>query len=312
MIYVEAPKRDFIKNNDGLFLAGGITGCPDWQSKVVDKLKDTDITIFNPRRANFPINDSSAAFDQIKWEHDMFRQSDMLSFWFCAETMCPIVLYELGAWSMTDKPIVIGMDPKYPRRQDVEIQTKLVRPEIKIAYSLQDFINAILQMIKKNIKHSAAIQSEFLKYAFIKHATEWDDLSFDAQARYLREHPKSKKRPTKMPGESGESVDKLKDYNHEKKLSFLRSSPTYYEGYHSKPRTDAAGRRFVLHYVVNKKSGRVISAKEITEHSPGKYDEHYRHELEGKNINYARDKTRTGEGERAFDDHDSLQLNTGE
>jgi len=312
MIYIEAPHKDFIKTKSSLFLAGGITGCPDWQSKVVNELKGVEVIVFNPRRENFPINDPNAAFDQIKWEHDMFRQSDMLSFWFCAETMCPIVLYELGAWSMTEKPIVIGMDPKYPRRQDVEIQTKLVRPDIKIVYSIQEFINAILQMIKKNIKHTAKIQSEFLKYAFIKHAAGWDDLSFDAQSRYLREHPKSKRRLTKKSGESGEPVDRLEDYTHEKKLSFLKLSPKYYEGYHSKPRTDATGRKFIFHYIVNKKSGRIISAKQITDYSFGARSEVYRHDLEGENINHARDKTKTGDGEKAFDDHDSLNLKTGE
>lgn len=53
------------------FLAGGITGCKDWQKQVIDYLEnqpDTDnLVIFNPRRENFPINDPSAAEEQIKW-----------------------------------------------------------------------------------------------------------------------------------------------------------------------------------------------------------------------------------------------------
>jgi hypothetical protein len=109
---------------------------------MIDKL---DMTVFNPRRKNFPIHDPNAALGQIKWEHNRFRESDILSFWFCAETMCPIALYELGAWSMTNKPILIGMDPGYSRRQDVEIQTELVRPDIKIVYDLKSLSDQIAE-----------------------------------------------------------------------------------------------------------------------------------------------------------------------
>lgn len=150
MLYVEAPASP-VENKKGLFLAGGITGCPDWQADIVSKLEDLDIAIYNPRRKNFPINDPKASFKQIKWEYDMLRHADMISFWFCKETMCPIVLYELGAWSMTTKPIVVGVDPEYSRRQDVEIQTKLVRPSVSIVYdtdSLRDEIFVLANQVQ--------------------------------------------------------------------------------------------------------------------------------------------------------------------
>ena len=35
------------------FIAGGITNCPDWQADIVEMLKDTDLTLLNPRRADF-------------------------------------------------------------------------------------------------------------------------------------------------------------------------------------------------------------------------------------------------------------------
>lgn len=135
MIYVEAP-NPVVYGKKSVFLAGGITGCPDWQSDLVSKLEDLDLAVYNPRRENFPIKDPSASLQQIQWEHDMLRHADIISFWFCKETMCPIVLYELGAWSMTSKPILVGMDPEYSRKQDVEIQTKLVRPEVSIVYDI--------------------------------------------------------------------------------------------------------------------------------------------------------------------------------
>ena len=146
MKYVEAPaEHTATEGESSLFLAGGITGGPDWQKEMVEKLKDTDLTLYNPRRENFPIHDPSAAEKQITWEHEFLRKAEAISFWFFKETICPIVLYELGAWSMTDKPIFVGMDPEYQRRQDVEIQTKLVRPNVQIVYSLDELI----QQVKK-------------------------------------------------------------------------------------------------------------------------------------------------------------------
>lgn len=150
--YMEAPDR--LKegtleqyNLPTIFLAGGITGCPDWQSAIRTML--TGVYIFNPRRKDFPIGDPNAALEQITWEHDHLRLADAILFWFPCETLCPIVLYELGTWSMQfHKPIFIGVHPDYKRKQDVEIQTKLVRPEVAIAYSVQELAHNVNQWVK--------------------------------------------------------------------------------------------------------------------------------------------------------------------
>ena len=151
LVYVEAPVYRDVDSLKSVFLAGGITGCKPWQEYVTRALSDLDdsFAVLNPRRKNFPIDDPGAALGQIKWEHDNLRKADAICFWFCAETECPIVLYELGAWSMTTKPIVIGIDPDYSRKQDVEIQTKFVRPDVKIVYSLDDMIEQIKVMLNE-------------------------------------------------------------------------------------------------------------------------------------------------------------------
>jgi hypothetical protein len=149
MIYVEAPNRVFPTSKKSIFLAGTIQGSADWQAEIVKALSNFDVVVFNPRRKDFPIHDPSAAQEQITWEFDMLKRADMISFWFAPETLGPIVLLEYGRWTGTQKPIVTGMDPKYPRRQDVEIQTKLIRPEIPITYSMEDFTDAISAMINQ-------------------------------------------------------------------------------------------------------------------------------------------------------------------
>lgn len=148
MVYVEAPNTtESIKKS--IFLAGGITGCSDWQSDLKDKIKDIDIIIYNPRRKDFPINDPKAAEAQITWEYQMLRKADAISFWFGPETIQPIVLFELGSWVVSDKPILVGVDPKYQRKQDVEIQTKLARPGLKIASSLDELSDQIFKLFNE-------------------------------------------------------------------------------------------------------------------------------------------------------------------
>jgi hypothetical protein len=120
-----------------LFLAGGISNCPDWQSALLEDLRDTDWVVFNPRRADFDAGNSELARGQIEWEHRHLRRSSAIAFWFPPQTLCPITLYELGAWSMTDKALFVGVDPMYARRLDVLEQTRLVRPDVRIVDSLE-------------------------------------------------------------------------------------------------------------------------------------------------------------------------------
>jgi len=147
-LIIESPKDVYsLENNFNLklFLAGGITNCPDWQKEIIEKLENfPNLTIYNPRRANFPIEDPHAAEEQITWEFNKLQSSDMIIFWFSRGSLNPIVLYELGMWGNSgDKPILIGIDPEYERHQDVIIQTKLARPEVVILNSINDIVDEL-------------------------------------------------------------------------------------------------------------------------------------------------------------------------
>lgn len=126
------------------FLAGGITNCPDWQSQVIENLKAydakfpgelDDLVIFNPRRANFPIDDPNASKEQIMWEFNWLEKMDIFSMFFTGgDSDQPICMYELGRniyrmqmmfRTTFHKRIVISCDPTYRRANDVKIQTAL-------------------------------------------------------------------------------------------------------------------------------------------------------------------------------------------
>ena len=146
--YVEALDT-YNGGKPSLFLAGGIQGTPNWQKDFVEKLGDLDIVVYNPRRKNFPIKDPNAAEEQITWEYKHLRKADVITFWFPKETDCPITLFELGAHSKGNKPITVGVHKEYSRKQDVEIQMKLVRPELEIVYNLEDLVEQTKKAMRK-------------------------------------------------------------------------------------------------------------------------------------------------------------------
>jgi len=167
--YVEAPDPlpwvVFQTENPpvAVFLAGGITGCPDWQSDLYDLLQtitlhgnaNPDLVVLNPRREDFPIYDPNAARTQIKWEFEMLRRADIISFWFCKDQIQPIVLFEYGYWlGQHSKPLVVGIEPGYPRTQDVVIQTELEQsslssgPHMMFNRNLNDQARMIVAMAR--------------------------------------------------------------------------------------------------------------------------------------------------------------------
>lgn len=141
---IKAPQSyDGEKNT--LFLAGSISNTRNWQDDMTDLLGDSDITILNPRRDDFDTDDEDAIIEQIKWEYKALRYADRISFWFSHETVAPITLYELGTWTDKDTPLFIGIDPKYERKEDILIQTLLVKPDFEFVYSIEDLANQVLK-----------------------------------------------------------------------------------------------------------------------------------------------------------------------
>ena len=156
-LIIESPNEVYSLENESnlkIFLAGSITDCEDWQEYVIEKIKHIEgITIYNPRRENFPIEDPNAAEEQIIWEYKHLKNADALVFWFDRGSLAPIVLYELGKHVNSNKemPAIIGIDPEYKRKQDVIIQTRLERPNQIFTDNLDELIRYI-SIMKTNPK----------------------------------------------------------------------------------------------------------------------------------------------------------------
>ena len=148
MLYVEAPNyKENLPNLKSIFLAGGITGCSDWQSELIQKIQNKDLIVFNPRRRFFDITDKSASGVHIKWERDHLSEADYISFWFCKDQIQPIVLFELGKYAFSwEHEIVVGVEFGYPREIDVMTQLTIEMPEIIIHRTLDEMAEAILRL----------------------------------------------------------------------------------------------------------------------------------------------------------------------
>lgn len=129
-----------------IFLAGGITGCDDWQSEMEQMLSGTDFITFNPRREGmFDTIQPEWGEEQIRWEVDHMSMADIILFWFPKEGMCMITLFELGKCLGSGKRVLVGCDPEYIRAFDIHTQLRLMRPDIKISSSLEDLANRVIQ-----------------------------------------------------------------------------------------------------------------------------------------------------------------------
>lgn len=139
MKVITAP-IDYNRKKDDIciFLAGGITNCPNWQNEVINELKkykiDDDLILFNPRRKNFPINNPNAAEEQITWEFKYLSIMDIFSMYFTGgDSDQPICMYELGRYTLWMKNrfksykdrIIVSVEDDYNRKKDVQIQMKL-------------------------------------------------------------------------------------------------------------------------------------------------------------------------------------------
>lgn len=149
MEYIECPQV-YKGDKKSLFLAGGISNCPDWQSQIVQLFSKSSlqIALLNPRRKKFDVTNNKLTEEQIVWEYNHLQKADAILFWFpSGDSLCPITLFELGAhlYKSPKKPLFVGCGTKYPRRLDVIIQTRLIRPEIKVVDSIDALVQQVIE-----------------------------------------------------------------------------------------------------------------------------------------------------------------------
>jgi len=138
-----------------VFLAGGITGCPDWQSDLIDLIKcEGPFILANPRRVLWDMSTDSR--EQIAWEYAWLDRADIISFWFPCETLCPITLFELGdvgrrtmGKSDSSPSLIVGAHPKYQHLFDIQQQMSLRNPAFGVCDSLDVVASSVNQRLAR-------------------------------------------------------------------------------------------------------------------------------------------------------------------
>ncbi len=112
-----------------VFLAGGISNCPDWQSDVLRFIDTERFDVINPRRLGGLAKEGSDAREQIRWEFMALEQAQIVLFWFPKASICPIALLEYGKFlercTKEGIRVIAGYEPGYQRAFDLEEQTRL-------------------------------------------------------------------------------------------------------------------------------------------------------------------------------------------
>lgn len=119
-------------NSKSVFLAGSIEmgTAYNWQEEVTSMLAqhaeavDTNITIYNPRRADWDSSwvqdkDNPQFREQVEWELAALDQADLIIMFLVAGTISPISLLELGLFK--DRNLVVYCAEGFARRGNVEI-----------------------------------------------------------------------------------------------------------------------------------------------------------------------------------------------
>jgi hypothetical protein len=153
MKIIECPDKYYPKESDiSIFVAGGISGCFNWQQEMIARFKDHDdnLVMINPRRADYDMSDPELGAKQIEWERAHLIRASAVLFWFPYETLCPITLFELGAMASSGKKIFVACHPAYQRKFDVEKQISLIRPDVTVHDKFCDMVDDIDVWIESN------------------------------------------------------------------------------------------------------------------------------------------------------------------
>ena len=128
-----------------IFLAGGVTYSPNWQKKALKMLAGTDLVVANPRRDEIISAIGETARRQIIWEFENLKSAKVVLFWFPnAETI--ITFLELGKELSRKSNIVVGVDPDYNRRFDIETQVHLELPRAVVYTTLDETVRVAAEL----------------------------------------------------------------------------------------------------------------------------------------------------------------------
>lgn len=164
------PTRPESHINHLVFLAGSIEEdkAINWQSIVCDELvKIPNLTIFNPRRANWDSSwvqkiENTQFKEQVDWELDYIETVDTVIFYFDPNTKSPITLMELGIVSQVpltesrgyQQKVIVCCPEGFWRKGNVDILCSRMHNDVIQVPTLDDLLTTSIQYLTiKTKKH---------------------------------------------------------------------------------------------------------------------------------------------------------------
>lgn len=106
----QAPQTIVPGETPAIFLAGSIElgKSVDWQQTVLEHFQERPVTLYNPRRSDWDSSWTLSADDpqfneQVSWELEALRRSDLIIMNLLPGTLSPISLLELGLFAASGK-----------------------------------------------------------------------------------------------------------------------------------------------------------------------------------------------------------------
>lgn len=158
MLYTSPAELPNSFERIAVFVAGGISDCPDWQQELIQHIDSDRFDVINPRRVDGLAKNGTDARRQIAWEHLALENSQIVLFWFPKESLCPIALFEYG--KMLERAckeglrVIAGVHPEYPRAFDLDEQTQLAvdwHTDDEIALDLVTGWDAFLELVIQEV-----------------------------------------------------------------------------------------------------------------------------------------------------------------
>ena len=145
--------EDFLSEKSPIiFLAGSIEQgkAVDWQEIIINALKDIDCIILNPRRKQWDATwvqsiDNPKFKEQVLWELNGIKESDIVVIYFDKNTKSPITLLELGLSIGMNKKIIVYCPEGFYRKGNIDITCELF--DQYVFEDENEFLKALKQLI---------------------------------------------------------------------------------------------------------------------------------------------------------------------
>jgi hypothetical protein len=142
----------------------------NWREPLFKGLENEEIVIFDPVHWLQGMGTDNIQ-EWLEWNFNHIRLSTEILFWISGKVDNMLTLLEVGHFSDKRIPIYMGCDSDYERKNELEIQMKLIRPKLKVVYDL----NELVQQVREGDKTSKKMVANAVILKSQQEIKDWQD-----------------------------------------------------------------------------------------------------------------------------------------